>query len=75
MTIRIVHYSFEGAIRIEADSDDEARRKFEQQSAIDLAYYAADSLKVTEIAEEDGQLLPDPEPEGLARLSADEVRI
>jgi len=67
MTIRIVHYTFEGAIRIEADSDEEARRKFEQQSAIDLAYYAADSLKVVEITEESK------EPEGLSRLKDSEM--
>lgn len=67
MTIRIVHYSFEGQLRVEAETDDEAQRKFEQQSAIDLAHFAADSLKMLYITEE-GK-----EREGLSALKADDM--
>lgn len=65
-----ITYGFEGSVPIEAESANEARWKFQQYTAIDLARFAADSLKVHEVIEE-GK-----EPEGLSRLRAsDWVRI
>lgn len=70
MSIRIVHYRFEGQLKVEAETDDEARMKFQQVSASDLAAYCADSLTV-EWVEEEKPLLP--EPEGLSQLKSGEM--
>ncbi len=70
MTIRTVHYRFEGALKVEAETDDEARIKFQQVSDIDLARLCLDSLSV-EWVEEEKPLLP--EPEGLSQLKASEM--
>ena len=73
MSIRIVHYTFEGQLRVEAETDDEARIKFQQVDEMDLARFAFGSLKVVEITEE-APMLPEPtEPEGLSRLKDSEM--
>lgn len=65
-----VGYHFYGSIPVEAENEDEARRKFEQQDALDLARHALDSLEMLDVSEE-GPLLP--EPEGLSSLKADDM--
>ncbi len=67
MTIRAVHYRFEGALKVEAETDAEALRKFEQVEGIDLARNALDSLTV-----EWGEIEAK-EPEGLSGLKASEM--
>ena len=66
-----VTYMFNGAIEVEADSEGEAQRKFEQCLAKDLAFYALDSLQMMDIID----LAPTIEEgkEGLAELKASEM--
>lgn len=50
--IHVIHYSFEGVLRVEAETEDEARARFAEQDAMDLARFAIDSLKVAEVMAE-----------------------
>jgi hypothetical protein len=66
MTIRIIHYRFEGALKVEAESEAEALRKFEQVEDIDLARNALESLSVEWVETE-------AKDEGLSGLKASEL--
>lgn len=62
-----VYYAIQNTIKIEAETAEEAQRKFEQITFLDLACYAADNLVASDPVEEGKQ------PEGLSRLKASEM--
>jgi hypothetical protein len=47
-----VYYSIQNTLKIEAETAEEAQRKFEQLTFLDLACYAADNLVATDPVEE-----------------------